>query len=140
MTADSSYFLDSNVWIYALSDDNGSKANAARALVDDLGDRIHFSTQVVNETCLNLKRKSSITESEIRKLLRSFFLNYKHVELTEADLAKASNLRERHAFSFWDSLIAVAAISAKADILFSEDMQDGFVLENKIKIVNPFNN
>lgn len=140
MTADSSYFLDSNVWIYALSDDNGSKANAARALVNDLGDGIHFSSQVENETCLNLKRKSSITESELRKLLRSFFLNYMHVELTETDLVKASNLRERHAFSFWDSLIAVAAMSANADILYSEDMQDGFVLYDKTRIVNPFNN
>ena len=140
MTVHSRYFLDSNIWIYALSDDNDSKALAARDLVNGLGSGIYFSSQVVNETCLNLKRKSSISEAELRKLLRSFFVNYTHVELTETDLLDASALRERFAFSFWDSLIAVAAISADAEILYSEDMQDGFVLNGKTKIVNPFNN
>lgn len=59
--------------------------------------------------------------------------------MSEAALIGASELRERHSFSYWDSLIVMAPYKAEADILFSEDMQDGFVLNNKLRIVDPFN-
>lgn len=38
MTETSKYFLDSNVWIYALSDDDGEKAEKARRLVQIVDD------------------------------------------------------------------------------------------------------
>ena len=139
MTEVSRYFLDSNVWIYALSDDDSEKAGVAQELARKLKGQIFFSSQVANETCLNLKKKSLMTEVEIRRLLTSFFLNHNYVEMSEQALVGASEIRERHSFSYWDSLIVMAASSANADILYSEDMQDGFVLDNKLKIVNPFN-
>ncbi len=138
MTEVSKAFLDSNIWIYALSDDNDEKAALARDLVQNLKGCIYFSSQVANETCLNLKRKSSMTEVEVRRLLASFFLNCSYVEMTETALVSASELRESHSFSYWDSLIAMAAFSANADILYTEDMQDGFIIKNQVKIVNPF--
>ena len=138
MTDESSFFLDSNVWLYALSNEDDEKAETASALVKDLGERIRFTTQVVNEVCVNLKRKSSLEEGEIRRLIDSFYLNYTVVEIKESVLISASELREHHSFSFWDSLIAASALSANAEILYSEDMQDGFVLDNKLKIINPF--
>jgi predicted nucleic acid-binding protein len=52
-------------------------------------------------------------------------------------LTKASKIRGRHSFSFWDSLIVASAILAGVDVLYSEDMQDGFEIEN-VRIVNPF--
>lgn len=118
----SKFFLDSNIWIYALSDDNDEKAVSARQLVRELKGSIFFSSQVANETCLNLKRKSSMSEVEIRRLLVSFFLNCSYVEMTETALVSASVLRESHSFSYWDSLIAMAALSANTDVLYSEDM------------------
>jgi predicted nucleic acid-binding protein len=39
--------------------------------------------------------------------------------------------------SFWDSLILASAILAGVDVLYSEDMQDGFEIEGG-RIVNPF--
>ncbi len=139
MTGDSRFFLDSNIWIYAISDDDSEKAAISRELARKLKGHIFFSSQVANETCLNLKKKSSFTEVEIRRLLISFFLNHNYVEMSENALVGASELRERHSFSYWDSLIVMAAFTANADILYSEDMQDGFVVEDKLTIVNPFN-
>ncbi len=140
MATDSNFFLDSNVWLYALSDDNDEKALKARELVSNLGGSILFTAQVANEVCLNLKRKSSMSEVEIRRLIASFFLNCKFVEIDEKILKFASDLRERHAFSFWDSIIVSSAFAVDAYALYSEDMQDGFVVDNKLKIVNPFKN
>jgi len=51
---------------------------------------------------------------------------------------KASDLRSRYSFSFWDGLILASALFADAEILYSEDMQNGLTVENKLKIVNPF--
>lgn len=138
MTDGSNFFLDSNVWLYALSDGDDEKAKSARELIEKLGNHIWFSIQVINEVCVNLKRKSSIGENQVCTLIASFFLNYTVVEMSEAVLIAASKLRERHSFSFWDSLIAASALSANADVLYSEDMQDGFNLDNKLKIINPF--
>ena len=38
---------------------------------------------------------------------------------------KASELREVHGFSFWDSHIVVHAMDAQCNLLASEDMQNG---------------
>lgn len=139
MTDNPNCFLDSNIWLYALSDKNDEKARNACELIEKLGNTIFFSPQVVNEVCVNLKKQSSIDEVQVRTLIDSF-LNYSVVELSKAVLLFASRLRERHTFSFWDSLIVSSALSANADVLYSEDMQDGFILDNKLRIINPFIN
>jgi len=139
MTEASRYFIDSNIWIYALSDDDIEKGEKARELARRHKGSIFFSSQVANETCLNLKKKSAMTEVEIRRLITSFFVNHNYVEMSESTLVGASELRDRHPFSYWDSLLVMAAYRAEVDIFYSEDMKDGFVLNNRMKIVNPFN-
>ena len=138
MIEGNNFFLDSNVWLYSFSKTDHEKAARARQLIEELGDRIWCSPQVINEVCLNLKRKSSMGEVQIRTPIYSFFLNYSVVGLSQAVLLNASRFRERHSFSFWDSVITASALAVGADVLYSEDMQDGFVLEDKLKIVNPF--
>ncbi|MBX3291169.1 MAG: PIN domain-containing protein [Acidobacteria bacterium] len=138
MTGESSIFLDSNIWIYALSTEDDEKARNARQLIEEFGSRISFTTQIVNEVCINLKRKSSMSEQDIRTLVESFYLNYQAIEIKETILVFASELRERHAFSFWDSIVAASALAGGAEILYSEDMQDGFILDNKLRIIDPF--
>ena len=51
----------------------------------------------------------------------------------------AFDVRGKYNISYWDSLVVASASRAsKCDILYSEDMQDGLILEDKLKIVNPF--
>jgi len=52
-------------------------------------------------------------------------------------LITASQLREKHSFSFWDSIVVASALSSYATTLYSEGMQDGMVIDNRLKIVNP---
>jgi len=73
-------------------------------------------------------------------LIESFYAKYVVVEVNKALLLKASALREQYAFSFWDSTIVSSAIQAGAPILYSEDMQAGLVVENQVRIINPFDN
>jgi predicted nucleic acid-binding protein len=44
----------------------------------------------------------------------------------------------KYSLSFWDSLIVASALAANAEILYSEDMQNGLLIENKLRIINPF--
>ena len=59
-------------------------------------------------------------------------------ELSQDILLKASQIRDAHNFSFWDSIVAASALDCDANCLISEDMQSGFLLEGRLKIVNPF--
>ena len=47
-------------------------------------------------------------------------------------------LAERYGLSIYDSMIAASALEAGCDTLWSEDMQDGMVLDGQVRIVNPF--
>ena len=60
------------------------------------------------------------------------------IQLTSDILINASDLRTRYSLSFWDGLIVATALSTNADILYSEDMQDNLVIEQRLTIVNPF--
>ncbi len=138
MTENSKCFLDSNIWLYALTDQDEEHKQKAGNLIKKNQKRICLSTQVINEVCLNLKRKSSFNETEISRLISSFYLNYEIVELNQEVLLEASELRTKYSFSFWDGLIVASALTANAEILYSEDMQNDLQVENKLKIVNPF--
>lgn len=139
MTAihENGYFLDSNIWIYALANNQDiNKRNIACRLVDAEG--VIISTQVINEVCLNLIKKSSFTEQQITQLIEAFYKGSHVISFNLDILVNSSNLRSRYKFSFWDSLIVACALAAGASILYSEDMQDGLVVDSQLQIVNPF--
>jgi predicted nucleic acid-binding protein len=46
-------------------------------------------------------------------------------------------VRSHYQFSYWDSLIIASALETGCSILFSEDMQDGQVIESTLTIRNP---
>jgi predicted nucleic acid-binding protein len=41
-------------------------------------------------------------------------------------------------FSYYDSQIIASALEHQCEILYSEDMQDGQVIEHCLRIINPF--
>ncbi|MDQ3711528.1 MAG: PIN domain-containing protein [Acidobacteriota bacterium] len=131
-------FVDTNVWFYALTEQNIELKAKAESLIYDNKKAICLSTQVINELCANLIRKASFSESGIKQLIARLYFDYEIIELDEEILLSASDLRTRYPFSFWDGLIVASALTAKVKILYSEDMQNNLQVENKLKIVNPF--
>ena len=49
----------------------------------------------------------------------------------------AIDLQSKHGYSFWDSMIIGSAISGGANLLLSEDLSDGQIVQG-VKISNPF--
>lgn len=58
-------FVDSNIWLYAMikSAATDSRQTKAKSLLSSQEDVIVISTQVVNEVCVNLIKKSLLTEN-----------------------------------------------------------------------------
>jgi predicted nucleic acid-binding protein len=53
-------------------------------------------------------------------------------------LQSGLTLSERYGFSHYDSLIVAAALEAGCTDLYSEDMQNGQEIGNRLRIINPF--
>jgi predicted nucleic acid-binding protein len=49
-----------------------------------------------------------------------------------------TTLREKYSFSFLDSIIVSSALFSECNILISEDMQNGLIVEEKLPIKNIF--
>ncbi len=131
---DKGCFIDSNIWLYAFIE-TPDKSLIAKSLVKEAN--ITISTQVINEVCVNLIKKALYPEEKTRNLIESFYNKYNILEITREILLKASDIRNHHKFSFWDSLILASALVGGCDILYSEDMQTDFFMENT-RIINPF--
>ena len=130
-------FVDSNIWLYAfIEGDDPTKTAIAKSIV--AGSQIVTSTQVINEVSRNLLRKAQFTEERIQTLIDSFHARHSVVPLDQATLRRASELRARHQFAFWDGLIVAAALAGQAEILYSEDMHDGLLVDGQLQIRNPF--
>jgi predicted nucleic acid-binding protein len=135
--SDSTYFIDTNIWLYSfIQSQNREKTKIASAIIKEC--EIVISTQIVNEICVNIIKKADFSEGEIQNLIGSLYRKYTVFELSQDILLLASKIRHNHNFSFWDSVVAASALDCDADYLISEDMQDGFKLENKLTIINPF--
>jgi len=134
---DSTYFIDTNVWLYSfIQSQNREKTEIAKTIIKEC--EIVISPQIINEICVNLIKRVNFSEGKIQHLIESLYRKYTVFELSQDILLKASKIRANQNFSFWDSIVAASALDCDADYLISEDMQDGFKLENKLTIINPF--
>lgn len=134
---DKVYFVDTNIWLYSfIQSDDVEKNESAKRIIEDC--EIVISTQIINEMCVNLIKKAKFTEDKIQSLIEALYRRATVFELSEDILLMASKIRKQHFFSFWDSIVVASAFDCDADYLLSEDMQNGFILQNKLTILNPF--
>ena len=133
-------FVDSNIWLYAFIKDSKDKNKRKIASSIITSRNIVISTQVVNEVCVNLIKKAKFTEDKIQELVQDFYANYQVIEFESAIFITASQLRENYSRSYWDSLIVACALIARAETLYSEDMQNSLVINKAMTIINPFQN
>jgi predicted nucleic acid-binding protein len=131
---DASCFFDSNILLYLLSGDN-EKASSVEAIVSKGG---IISVQVLNEFASVASRKLGMTYAEIREYLMTIRAICDVRPLTVETHLLGLDIAERHGFSFYDSLIVGAALLAECSTLYSEDMQHGQKIENRMVISNPF--
>tara|TARA_R110002073_G_scaffold334038_1_gene522685 strand:+ start:1209 stop:1604 length:396 start_codon:yes stop_codon:yes gene_type:complete len=129
----SAEFADTNVILYLL--DDGPKADRAEAIVGQ-GPRI--SVQVLNETLVNCRRKADLTWDEAGSFLAGIQALCPVEDLTLQTHEVGRALAERYRVSVYDAMIVAAALVAGCTTLWTEDMQDGLLIEDRLRLVNPF--
>jgi predicted nucleic acid-binding protein len=131
--------VDSNILFYAHDRNSGDRHKRAEELMTELwnsGQGV-LSTQVLQEFCVNIRRKANVT-AETARLLVHDFLKWKVVVNTGESVLGALEIEARHQISFWDALIVYAAQVGEAQVLYSEDLNDG-QMYGSVRAVNPFN-
>jgi predicted nucleic acid-binding protein len=133
-------FVDTNVLVYAHDLDAGNKHDVALSLLRGLWESQAgvISTQVLQEFYVNVTRKIAkpISPPQARGILSAY--SAWQVEIIRAaDVLQASEFQERHQLSFWDAMIIVAAAKGGADVLATEDLNTGQVIEG-VRVNNPF--
>jgi predicted nucleic acid-binding protein len=127
-------FFDTNVLLYVASGDP-AKAERAANLIGAGG---AISVQILNEITSVARRKMGMSWTETRAFL-STIRGLLPVQTLTIDVHETGLvLAERYGLSVYDAMIAASALHANCDTLWSEDIQDGLVLEGRLCIVDPF--
>ncbi|MEQ1559724.1 MAG: PIN domain-containing protein [Methyloglobulus sp.] len=135
------YFLDTNIFIYQLEKLDADKYTKAHRLIAEglVAQSAVVSFQVVQE-CINISlKKAEITLShqDIKTYMENVLMPLCQVLPSKMLYGKAIDLQARYKYGFYDSLIVAAALEADCNVLYSEDLQDGQVIDG-LTIKNPF--
>jgi predicted nucleic acid-binding protein len=133
-------FVDTNILIYAYDVSAGAKHATAVQILTELWDsgRGVLSTQVLQEFFVSITRKiPKPIKDHLATNIVSDLLRWELIVNDGDSILEASRLVSRYRFSFWDCLIIQAALKSGCDILLSEDLSDGQVIEST-RIHNPF--
>jgi len=133
-------FIDTNILVYAHDRSSGKKYEISKTIVEKLwvGRNGVLSTQVLQEFFYIVTKKiiSPLSISKAKEIVEK--LLYWQIVVNDGQIIlQTIDLCRKYKYSFWDSLIIQSAISAKANLLLTEDLQSGQIIEG-VKILNPF--
>ena len=130
-------FLDTNILVYSFLPSEGSKHNTCKNLLNSLiSTEVCISTQVLNELYVALK-KNGISDVDARYYVEYCISKYNVFPIGLNEVQACLELRDRYAFSYWDSLILAAAIENDCAVIYSEDMKSDQIINSNFKIINP---
>lgn len=131
--------FDTNILVYAADRAAGDRHSTAAALIERAIRRGNCvqTLQSLCEFFSVVTRKSGIEPTAAA----AFVGGWQAVMIVEpantADLGEALRAAREHRLAFWDALLWATARRAGVRILFTEDFQDGRVVEG-VRVINPF--
>ena len=136
----SEVFLDTNVLLYAVDDQDSVKRDRARQWLTVCWQRRcgRLSTQVLNEFYANARRKfeTAISAGDARAEVRRY-QNWKPWVIDHPTVETAWAVESRYGLNYWDALIVASAQHQGCTVLLSEDLQHDQQIDS-VRIVNPF--
>ncbi|PYX80373.1 MAG: VapC toxin family PIN domain ribonuclease [Acidobacteria bacterium] len=128
-------FFDTNVLIYAIAQNDG-RGHRAEALLATGG---VVSVQILNEFVAVARRKIRMPWNEVTEALDAIrVLCPSPVAITIDTHEAALRIRQKYGFEIYDALVAASALEADCATLYSEDLQDGQIIDHQLTIRNPF--
>jgi len=131
-------FIDTNIFIYIQRTDCPEKRQVAENAINYF-DCI-ASTQVLNEIANVFTKKYPMPIEKVEHLIQSI-CSVSQITIINEELVKSAlHLHNHYKVPYYDCLMIAAAIHSNCQYLISEDMQDGLIINNSLKILNIFNN
>lgn len=128
-------FFDSNVLIYAMVSGDPRRERAQQVVAQ--GGVI--SVQVLNEFVAVARRKMRMPWEDVIEALNSVRILFPSpVAITLDTHEGALKIAQQFGFGIYDAMIAAAALEANCSTLYSEDLQDGQIIDHRLTIRNPF--
>jgi predicted nucleic acid-binding protein len=131
-------FFDTNVLLYMYGGADLEKQTRAKALFRQCtgSGRMLLSTQVVQEFYAAGSRKLGMPRNQLRDIAAGL-LDLPLVKVGRTHILSAMQTEERYGISFWDALIVAAAETGGAEVLYTEDLNDGQQY-GTVLVQNPF--
>lgn len=127
--------VDSNIAVYALGD-AGWKKQVATKLI---GEADFISVQVLNEFANVAFRKQGRAWPEIARGVADLRSTVGRVlAIEELGNTDALRIAARYQLNFYDALMLAVALSGGARTFYSEDMQHDMIIDDTLRIVDPF--
>jgi len=131
-------FFDTNILLYIHSSADPGKQAAALALFREYAphSRMLLSTQVIQEFFVAATRKLLLPAPYVREITLTL-LDSPLITVAPAHIRTAIDHADRYRISFWDALILAAAETGGAEVLYTEDLNDGQQY-GTVRACNPF--
>jgi predicted nucleic acid-binding protein len=126
--------LDTNILVYAF--ENGPRR--ARSL-ELLGGEAVISVQVLNEYANAIRRKYGRDWKDISRDLDAIRGAVARVDpITDEANREALRLVARYRLAWFDAVLLAVALAGGVEALYSQDMQHGLLIDDRLRIVDPF--
>ena len=131
--------VDTNILVYALDRGEPTKRPIAAAILAAAPDLdFILPAQVLAEFVAVIRRKRIALLADAVQQASHWAEVYPIIPTYGSVVVEAAAFAEQHKLQFWDALIWKSAARMGADILLTEDLQDGLSLEG-MEVLNPFN-
>jgi predicted nucleic acid-binding protein len=127
-------FIDSNIILYLFTNNEKRKRFVSTLMTP----QNLISTQIVNENVNVCLKKLKIGKDEAYNHGKNLLNTFNVVSIYPSTITDAFSLSIKYGFSFWDSLVVSAALENNCEILLTEDMHNGLLVNEKLRIKNPF--
>ena len=127
--------IDTNVLVYVRDIYENRKYQIAMGIVDASP---VVSSQVAVEYMNVIKRLFKLTKQECMAICLCDTAICEFHTVDYHTLKYANDLMLRYDFQLFDSIVVASALDANCDILYSEDFQHNQLIENRLRIINPF--
>lgn len=127
--------VDTNIFLYSLDQFYPDKQERA---LDLIADRPTICTQNLSEFANVCLRRWKYFKSRVASLIDVFAEECNYVVLDKYTILRASKIMHKYDFQYFDALIISAALNSGCEIFYSEDMHHQLLVENQLRIINPF--
>jgi predicted nucleic acid-binding protein len=133
-TINEPFALDTNILIYLEGNDVSKRKVAEILLSYDPVIPVQVILEFINVTrrLRNVPKYQLITEAS------NLFIHCLIAPMKQSTLDLAKGLIKKYDFQIFDSIIVASALETDCDTLYSEDMQHNMIVNQQLKIINPF--